>query len=102
MKKVLEGSMGLIRDMDFFAVPVSLTYKGKMKFGTLLGGCVSLLFIMAFATYSALNLHELITRPVLQGNSEKLYYSLSNNKDEFSIMSKNSTLAVAITSSDTP
>ena len=52
MQKVLNT----VRNIDLFAVPVSLTYKGKKKFSTPCGGFFSLLIILAFLIYSGLTL----------------------------------------------
>ena len=46
-----------VRRVDIFAVPVSLTYKGQRQFNTFVGGCFSLLLIVAFLTYSAISMH---------------------------------------------
>ena len=44
------GKVGdLVQDCDRFAVPVELSYKGKRAFSTRLGGCVSLLLILAIS-----------------------------------------------------
>lgn len=51
--------------MDLFAVPVSLTYKGKKSFSTLCGGCLSLVLIVGFLIYAGLSLHTMIAYPVL-------------------------------------
>lgn len=52
-----------IESIDLFAQPVTLTYRGKREFSTVLGGCLSLVIILAFTTYASVTLHELITQP---------------------------------------
>ena len=64
MQRILDT----VRDFDLFAVPVSLTYKGKTKFSTLCGGCFSFLIILSFVTYAVVSLYFEITSPVLTGN----------------------------------
>ena len=75
--------LNLIRDFDLFAVPVSLTYKGKKRFNTLLGGLCSLLLLISFLTYSALTFHHLIAHPVLKSNSENIFFSLTGNTESY-------------------
>ena len=75
--------LNLIRDFDLFAVPVSLTYKGKKRINTLLGGLCSLLLLISFLTYSALTLHHLIVHPVLKSNSENIFFSLTGNTESY-------------------
>ena len=48
----------LIRQQDLFAIPVRLTFRGKRSFQSLLGGLISILFIMtatAFLVVHSLN-----------------------------------------------
>ena len=89
--------LGLVRDLDLFAVPVSLTYKGKKRFSTLFGGCFSLVLILVFATYAALTLHKMIVNPTLKNNSTKMFFSLVDNPETYKIMTSNSTVAVRVT-----
>ena len=70
-----------IRSIDFFAVPVSLTYKGKKKFNTLAGGCCSLLLIVFFMTYGIWTLINAIMSPVLMSQTESYYQPRTENKD---------------------
>ena len=85
-----------LRDLDLFAVPVNLKYKGKSKFGTSVGGCLSLLLILLFTVYSGYTLHEMIVKPALQNNSVQLYFSYSDNTDVYNITTSNSTIAIHI------
>ena len=57
-----------VRGLDFFAVPVSLTYKGKKKFSTMVGGICSLVLILGFVAYSAVTMHTMIEDPVYNLN----------------------------------
>ena len=70
----MQSILNNVRDQDLFAVPVSLTYKGKTKFNTLCGGCFSLVIILAFFTYAVVTLINLLKNPVvnnpLQNGSE--------------------------------
>ena len=88
--------MSTVRDMDMFAVPVSLSYKGKSHFNTLCGGCFTLVLVLTFLSYSVISLHDLITNPVLKGNAQTSYFSSADNTDIYNITTTNSTLAVAI------
>ena len=88
--------LNFVRDMDLFAVQVSLTYKGMKQFNTLLGGCCSLLLILVLATYSAVTLHDLIAHPVLKNYSQHEFFSFASNTDMYNITTKNSTLAIMI------
>ena len=88
-----------LRELDFFAVPVSLTYKGQRQFGTSVGGCFSLLLIILFTAYSVYTAHEMIVNPILKNSSEKLYFSYVDNTEAYEINTTNSTLAVKIAGS---
>ena len=66
-----------MRDLDLFGMPVSLTYKGKKKFGTLCGGFFSLFLILAFIAYAGIYMHALMTDPAenpLRAGSVSLVY----------------------------
>ena len=80
-------------------MPVSLTYKGKRKFGTAIGGFVSLVQIVFFMSYSIYSLHKLILHPKLKNNSEKLFVSYDQSSQWYNITTKSSTLAVMIDNS---
>ena len=82
--------------MDFFAVPVSLTYKGKRKFGTAVGGCLSLLLILFFIAYSVYILYNMIAEPQFNDNTEKIYFDYADSDKKYHIATQNSTLAVVI------
>ena len=60
----MQSILQAVRALDLFAVPVSLTYKGQKAFNTILGGCCSLLLIIGFVTFIAVNLHQLLMNPV--------------------------------------
>ena len=90
MQKILSK----VRNLDLFARPVSLSYKGKTKFSTFCGGCFSFVIILTFLTYSGLTLHGFIVNPVLKGFEEKMSFSYYDNTDPYNITTKNSTLAV--------
>lgn len=92
----MQGFKSTVRNLDLFAVPVSLTYKGKTKFNTLCGGFFSLLIILVFVAYAGLDMYTLIAHPVLRSSSEKLIVSSIINTDAFNIDPKVSTLAVQI------
>ena len=85
-----------VRDLDLFAVPVSLTYKGKTRFSTLCGGCLSFVIILTFVTYAVVSLYQEITSPVLTGNVQKTYFSWSDNEEFYNITTLDSTLAVRV------
>ena len=92
----MQNVLNAVRNLDLFAVPVSLTYKGKTRFSTLCGGSISLVIILAFATYAGLYMHKLITDPVLKSNSEKLIVSSAANNETFVLDTKNTTVALSI------
>lgn len=87
-----------ILSIDIFAQPVTLAFKGRRRFNTLAGGCLSLLIVLSFATYAAWSLNKMITKPVLVPSSENLdYFSPSDDlASAFNISTKNTTLAVYV------
>ena len=74
-----------LRDLDLFAVPVGLTYRGRRKFGTFIGGFFSLFLILSFTGYAIYTLHQLIVNPTLKNNTERLYVSNSQNSELYNI-----------------
>ena len=92
MKKIL----GVVKNLDLFAKPIGLTYKGKSQYSTLCGGCFSLGIILTFIIYAGIYLKDLLLDPVLTGNSQKLYFSLSENTIAYNITTTDSTLAVQL------
>ena len=60
MNNFLSNLKNTIKGADFFAIPVQLTYKSSRKFNTVVGGCCTLLIILAiFVTFPLLLLHDL-------------------------------------------
>ena len=95
----MQNIANLIRDFDLFAVPVSLTYKGKRFFGTLAGGCFSLLLIMLFLTDSIWRLHIMMVNPELKSSFTKIYFPYTDDATNlYNITTLSSTLAVAVNS----
>ena len=85
-----------IRGLDFFAVPVQLTYKGQKSFNTLLGGCCSLLIILVFLTYAIIDLHELIKNPILTGVNYEYYTPRAENTKKYDILTNDFTMAYLV------
>lgn len=86
-----------LESFDLFAQPVTLTFKGKRSFGTLIGGCLSLVIVLAFAAYSAVYMKKLITEPVFHLYEQKNFFEQSEELDSaFNLTTKNSTVAVYI------
>lgn len=92
--------LNFVRDVDYFAVPVNLTYKGKRKFGTLLGGCCTLVIVLGLVTYALYTLQSLVLHPILRSSSEKIYFSWFDNDQAFNITTKESSMAVRLTGPD--
>ena len=92
----MQSILNAIRDIDLFAIPVSLTYKGKRKFGTLAGGFFTILLAIGFIAYSVHTIRDMIENPELYNNTQKLYFSFSDNSEVYNISTKNSTLAIQI------
>ena len=50
------GLLDFVRQQDLFGVPVQLTYKGQRRFKSIIGGCLSIMFVVAalviFIVYS--------------------------------------------------
>ena len=92
--------LNAVRNLDLFAVPVSLTYKGRSKFSTLLGGCFSLIIILVFLVYAVWLLQDLIFNPILKSNAELIYFSNSDNTEAYNITTRNATPAVLVSGRD--
>lgn len=85
-----------MRSLDFFAVPVSLTYKGQKSFKTFVGGCISLLLLIVCVTHATISLYVYITDPKLSNSSETIYFSQAENNETYNIATVNSTTAVRV------
>ena len=90
-----------VRELDLFAVPVSLTYKGNERFGTLCGGCLSLFIILVFTTYAVValweqNFNPALHNPLIKGNTNANYFAYEANTKRYDIATKSATIAVQI------
>ena len=59
----MESVKAIIKGCDMFGLPVALTYKGEGKFKTAIGGCVSMVIILATIVYAAFQLNILAREP---------------------------------------
>ena len=59
MKSVLD----FVRELDFFAIPVQLTYKGNKEFNSAIGGLCSILFCLAVVIAMAVRINEIKVNP---------------------------------------
>ena len=87
--------------MDLFAVPVGLTYRREKYFKSGIGGCFSLLIVLAFVAYTAVTLNELGNHPTLTSNAEKTYFSRTSNTEGYDLSTIDSTVAVKIQAQNT-
>ena len=85
-----------IRNIDLFAVPVSLTYKGRKNFNTLAGGCFSVLLMLFFVSYGTWTLVNAITSPQLRSQTESFYMPRTESKDILNMTTIESTIAVNV------
>lgn len=92
----MQRILNKVRKADIFAVPVRLTYKGEKSFNTIVGGCCSILLILGLLAYTIPTLHNLITNPVLSGNSSMIYFSLTESKEKYTLETNKTTLAVQL------
>ena len=52
-----------MRDWDFFAIPVGMTYKGQREFNTVFGGCLSIILGVLFAIIGTTLLISVVETP---------------------------------------
>ena len=63
--------------IDFIAPKVQFTYKDKLRQGGVLGGCISLVFILAIAAYGLLQLITMMTGPDYTSNTVTQYQAVN-------------------------
>ena len=51
-----------VRNLDFFCIPVSLTYKNEPYYTTYVGGCVSIIFGLSLISFVLINLGSIINK----------------------------------------
>lgn len=96
MKKISES----IRRQDFFAERVHLTYKGRRSFKTVVGGCVSIIMILALISIFTLDIYQLaVAHPEFSNSSHKTFVSYTNNNETFKLDTKQQTVALAVSRS---
>ena len=47
----------MVQAMDMFASPVSLTFNGRKRFTTLIGGCFSIVLLCGFIIYAVMEFY---------------------------------------------
>ena len=67
-----------IRGMDIYAKPINLTYKGKEKFSSTLGGTLSVLVLFALISLFFYKLNDMVNRNLSQIRKNSLV-SISNS-----------------------
>lgn len=90
--------MGKISDflsrVDLFGVPVTLNYRGKEKFTTMCGGCVSLILFVVFMGIFTYDMVTELNNPNFTANPQTL---ARTNKFDFKL--EQSMIAAKLTSS---
>ena len=77
---------------------MQLTYKGSKAFNTVVGGCFSIVLILAFITIFAFDIHKGITNPYYDSSSTTNFTRYNNNYDPFVMGTENQTVAIALQS----
>ena len=75
-----------MREQDFFATPVQLTYKGEREFNTAFGGCCTILLFLSVAISLAISLNETINDKKYTLNSSYTEYKPIGSSDSSIIM----------------
>ena len=88
MQRALEA----IKGFDLFAQPVQLTHRGQTAFKTGLGGCVSLLLILAIVAGAIIQLEQVYFRPEFNALPVSYDFSASSVTMDF----KASTMAIGV------
>ena len=85
-----------IRQFDLFARPVTLTYKGKRSYNTVLGGFLSITFVLVFTAFAILSLNTLVRHPVLTGRITTEYVPYFKNDLIYHMKTSGQTIAVEL------
>ena len=93
MAKCRTNLKSALKNSDLFGIPVELTYRGETTFNTICGGFLSILMIIGFTIYFALELHSEYYEPRFL-TSPTTYDS--RDKHAFMTPSLGNTVAMAI------
>ena len=83
-----------IKNQDLFGVPVQLSYKGQTAFNTVCGGCLSVLIMMTFSVYFAVEIRQLYLHPEYLSTP----YTLSFGSRTINVPTSEGLIAVGLTS----
>ena len=82
MKNCMTSLLEAIKQRDFFAIPVQLTYKGQRKFNTLLGGCCSIILVIGILVSLPLLIVYELNNPEVRMTAPKYNTYLSSKTPE--------------------
>ena len=63
-KTFCKSSADLIREQDYFGVPVHLSYKGSSAYNTYCGGVVTILVVIACSVNFCVSLFQTMNNPI--------------------------------------
>ena len=89
VRNVWQWTANMIRSYDHFASPVSLTFKGKKRFSTIIGGFFSLLMILIVLCYGGILINILINKSETMRSLSISNRDISSNANIYSLNSDN-------------
>lgn len=81
-----------------FAQNVYFTYKGKKAFTTMLGGCCSIVLVLAFLSFFISDAYHLSTSPEYTSSTSTTFARYSSNTEPFFMDTTEQTVAIAVQS----
>ena len=93
---VMKEHLEVLRKFDLFAVPISLSYKGKKEFSTKCGGFASLLIMIIFSLTASFKLYTYMTNPQFYRHTAQLDYSV--DREPYRLDTNEATLAISVSS----
>lgn len=82
-----------VEDLDFYAMPVTMSIRGKDKFRTLLGGVISLILILFIISVFGYKLNDMINRNLTQIKKNTLVSVSNSYLPPLDLSAKNITVA---------
>jgi len=91
--KEKKKTWGFLKNLDIYAKPITMTYRGKEKFRSRFGGIISLIILMVITFIFAYKMKEMVNRTKSQVKKNTLIKASNSYSPPENLVSKNITIA---------
>ena len=91
--KQTKKSWGFLKNLDIYAKPITMTYRGKDKFRSIFGGIISAIILMVIIFIFSYKMKEMVDRTKSQVKKNTLIKASNSYSPPEDLMSKNITIA---------